>query len=354
MKSGRARFFGRGFGFFYPGFQSMQRRSIPCMPLLALVIFSLSSATHAQPPLPSWNEAGPRQAIVAFVQRVTVADSPDFVPPAERIAVFDNDGTLWSEQPMYVQLAFALDRVKALADQHPQWWQTPPMSAVLAGDLPAVAKSGERGLMELVMATHAGMTTDEFSAIVRQWLATARHPVYQRPYTDCVYQPMLELLAYLRAHQFKIYIVSGGGVEFMRPWVEQVYGVPPEQVIGSSVKLKYEVRAGQSVLVRLPEIEFIDDKAGKPVGIYQRIGRRPIMAFGNSDGDYEMLQYVTSGPSPRFGMLIHHTDAEREIAYDRTSAFGRLDRALTDADRNGWVVVDIAQDWQQVFPAAVR
>jgi hypothetical protein len=305
----------------------------------------------AQEPLPSWNASPRKQAIIDFVKRATTTGTPDFVPPGARIAVFDNDGTLWSEQPMYVQLAFAIDRVKALAPKHPEWETQMPFSAVLSGDLKSLASSGERGLAELVMATHAGTTTDEFQAIVKEWIATAKHPVYQRPYTECVYQPMLELLQYLRMHEFKTFIVSGGGIEFMRPWVEEVYGIPPEQVIGSSIKVKYELRDGKPVLVRLPEIDFIDDKAGKPVGIHQKIGRRPILAVGNSDGDYEMLEYITAGEGLRMGILVHHTDGEREVAYDRASPFGRLDKGLANAAGLGWQIIDMRNDWKQVFPA---
>lgn len=325
--------------------QMTRRFVISWLTLLWLASFSLS-----QQALPSWNEGKTREAIEAFVQRVTTPGSPDFVPPAERIAVFDNDGTLWSEQPMYVQLAFALDRVKALAPEHPEWKDRAPFNAVLTGDLKALGAAGERGLMELVLATHAGMTADEFDQVVKDWIATAKHPVYQRPYTECVYQPMRELLDYLRAHEFKTFIVSGGGIEFMRPWAEAVYGIPPEQVIGSSVKLKYEVRDGRPVLLRLPEIDFIDDKAGKPVGIHRQIGRRPILAVGNSDGDYEMLEYTTAGSGPRLGLLVHHTDDQRETAYDRQSHFGRLDKALDAAADRGWTLIDMRQDWKQVFP----
>jgi len=325
--------------------QMIRRFVISWLTLLWLASFSL-----AQQALPSWNEGKTREAIEAFVQRVTTPGSPDFVPPAERIAVFDNDGTLWSEQPMYVQLAFALDRVKALAPEHPEWKDRAPFNAVLTGDLKALGAAGERGLMELVLATHAGMTADEFDQVVKDWIATAKHPVYQRPYTECVYQPMRELLEYLRANEFKTFIVSGGGIEFMRPWAEAVYGIPPEQVIGSSVKLKYEVRDGRPVLLRLPEIDFIDDKAGKPVGIHRQIGRRPILAVGNSDGDCEMLEYTTAGSGPRLGLLVHHTDDQRETAYDRQSHFGRLDKALDAAADRGWTLIDMRQDWKQVFP----
>lgn len=319
-----------------------------------LAVLCLTSLSLAQQSLPSWNDGKTRQAIEAFVERVTTPGSAEFVPPAERIAVFDNDGTLWSEQPMYVQLAFALDRVKVMAPEHPEWKDRAPFNAVLTGDLKALAAAGERGLMELVLATHAGMTADEFEKVVKDWIATAKHPVYQRPYTECVYQPMRELLEYLRANEFKTFIVSGGGIEFMRPWAEAVYGIPPEQVIGSSVKLKYEVRDGRPVLLRLPEIDFIDDKAGKPVGIHRQIGRRPIFAAGNSDGDFEMLEYTTAGEGARFGLLLHHTDGQRETAYDRQSPFGRLDKALDAAPQRGWTVIDMRQDWKQVFPDKQR
>ena len=274
------------------------------------------------------------------------------MPPPERIATFDNDGTLWSEQPLYFQLLFALDRVKALAAQHPEWKQKQPFKGVLDGDTKAVMSSGERGLLELMAATHAGNTTDEFERIVSDWIATARHPKFNRPYTEMVYQPMLEVLAYLRANGFKTFIVSGGGVEFMRPWVERVYGIPPEQVVGSRAKVQYEVRNGVPVLARLAEVDFIDDKAGKPVGIHQVIGRRPIAAFGNSDGDFEMLEWVTSGSGPRFGLIVHHTDAEREWAYDRTSHIGQLLRGLDEAPKRGWIVADMKSDWKTVFPPA--
>jgi len=315
-----------------------------------LALVCLTSLSVAQQTLPSWNDGKTRQAIESFVERVTTPGSPDFVPESDRIAVFDNDGTLWSEQPMYVQLAFILDRVKALAPEHPEWKEQPPFNAVLNGDLKALGAAGERGLMELLLATHAGMTSEEFEKVVKDWIASAKHPRYQRPYTECVYQPMRELLDYLRAHQFKTYIVSGGGVELMRPWAEEVYGIPPEQVIGSSIKLKYELREGRPVLVRLPEIDFIDDKAGKPVGIHRQIGRRPIFAAGNSDGDFEMLEYTTTGAGPRFALILHHTDSQREVAYDRQSHVGKLDKALDAAAQRGWTVIDMQQDWKQVFP----
>jgi len=300
-------------------------------------------------PLPSWNDTPTKQAIVEFVGRVTKA-GPDFVAPAERIATFDNDGTLWVEQPMYVQMAFALDRVKALAPLHPEWKYTEPFQSVLEGDMKTLIESGERGLVEMIMVTHAGMTTDEFSKIVTDWLAAARHPRFKRSYTELVYQPMLELLSYLRANGFKTFIVSGGGVEFMRPWTEKVYGIPPEQVSGSSIKTKFQMRDGSPTLFRLPDINFIDDKTGKPVGINERIGRRPIVAFGNSDGDLEMLQWTTISGGVRLGAIVHHTDAEREYAYDKKSHFGRLDVALDAAAVNRWTVIDMKKDWKVIFP----
>ena len=309
----------------------------------------VSQAVAQTDPLPSWNDGASKKAIVEFVAKVTKEGGADYVPPAERIAVFDNDGTLWAEQPMYFQLAFALDRVKALAPQHPEWKTKEPFRSVLAGDLKGVMAGGEHALMELLMATHAGMSTAEFQQIVSDWLATARHPRFKRPYTNLVYQPMLELLAYLRANGFKTYVVSGGGIEFMRPWTEKVYGIPPEQVIGSSIKVRYENRDGKPLLMRLPEINFIDDKAGKPVGIHQFIGRVPIAAFGNSDGDLQMLHWTTLQPGRRFGLIVHHTDAEREWAYDRKSSIGRLDKALDEAATRGWTVVDVKKDWKVVF-----
>jgi hypothetical protein len=317
---------------------------------LIICLFVGVANAQAMDQLPSWQDTSTKENIIAFVARVTDSASEDFVAPSDRIAVFDNDGTLWSEQPMYFQLAFALDRVKALAPQHPEWKTQQPFKAALEGDLHALAASGEKGLLELVMATHGNTSTDEFSAIVTEWLATAQHPKFKRPYTDMVFQPMLELLAYLRANGFKTFIVSGGGIEFMRPWTERVYGIPPEQVIGSSIKTKYELRDDQPVLLRLPEIDFIDDKAGKPVGINTFIGKRPIAAFGNSDGDFEMLEWTTSGPGPRLGVLLHHDDAEREYAYDRKSPFGKLDRGLDEAGKRGWTVINMKEDWKVVYP----
>jgi len=316
---------------------------------LALAFSSLATAQPADP-LPSWNDGKARQSIIEFVDRVTSEDSPDFVPPSERIATFDNDGTLWAEQPMYFQLLFAIDRVKALAPQHPEWKDTEPFASLLKGDLEGLLAGGEHSILEIVMATHAGMTTEEFEQVVRDWIATARHPTTKRPYTEMVYQPMLEILDYLRANGFKTFIVSGGGIEFMRPWAEAVYGIPPEQIVGSSIRTKFELREGKPVLVRLPELNFIDDKDGKPVGINSYIGRRPIAAFGNSDGDLQMLQWTTAGPGLRFALYVHHTDAGREWAYDRTSSIGRLDQGLDEAQAKGWTVVDMKQDWKVIFP----
>jgi phosphoglycolate phosphatase-like HAD superfamily hydrolase len=303
----------------------------------------------AADPLPSWAETGPKAAILAFVERVT-KEGPDQVPPAERIAVFDNDGTLWAEQPLYFQAFYLFDRIKALAPQHPEWTTEEPFASVLKGDVKGALAGGERGLLAMAAVTHAGLTSDEFSAAVTDWLATAKHPVTGRAYTEMVYQPMLELLDFLRANGFKTFIVSGGGIDFMRPWTERVYGIPPEQVVGSSLKAAYEVRDGQPVIVKLPELNFVDDKAGKPVGIHQHIGRRPIFAAGNSDGDFEMLDWTTSGEGPRFGMIVHHTDAEREFAYDRDSHVGKLSKGLDTAAEKGWTLVDMKDDWNAVFP----
>lgn len=315
----------------------------------AALLFTASVQAQSDP-LPSWNDTAPKAAIVAFVGKVIREGSPEFVPEPERIAVFDNDGTLWVEHPMYTQLGFALDRVRTLAPQHPEWKNVQPFKAVLEGDMKTLAAAGEKGLLELIMVTHAGMTTSDFQKVVTDWLSTARDPRFKRPYTELVYQPMVELLAYLRANGFKTFIVSGGGVEFMRPWAEKVYGVPPEQVVGSSIKTEFRMQDDTPALYRLPEINFIDDKAGKPVGINQEIGRRPIAAFGNSDGDLEMLQWTTMGGAPaRLGVLIHHTDADREYAYDRDTEFGRLDKALDAAAITGWTVVDMKSDWKQIF-----
>jgi phosphoglycolate phosphatase-like HAD superfamily hydrolase len=301
-------------------------------------------------PLPSWNEGPTKQAISHFVARVTTPGGADFVPLAERIAVFDNDGTLWSEQPLYVEVAFTLDRVRELAPEHPEWKSKQPFKAVLAGDLKTALGGGTKALVELVTATHSGMTTEEFATIVLRWFATAKHPKYGRPYTECVYQPMLELLSYLRVNGFKTFIVSGGGIDFMRPITEKVYGIPPEQVVGSSGKLKYELRNGTPVIHREPEVSFIDDGPGKPVGIQNHIGRRPIAAFGNSDGDLQMLEWTAGGTGARFMLLVHHTDAEREALYDRESSIGKLDKALDTARTRGWTVLSMKDDWKTIFP----
>jgi len=325
---------------------------VSCLAALTLCVLLLAvvGAYAQNDPLPSWNDGKAKQSIVAFVEKVTKPGSPDFVPVAERIATFDNDGTLWSEQPMYFQLAFTLDRVKALAPQHPEWKDKEPFASLLKGDVKGALAGGEPAIFQIVMATHAGMTTAEFEQIVKDWIATAKHPTKKRFYTEMVYQPMLELLAYLRANGFKTFIVSGGGIEFMRPWAEKVYGIPPEQVVGSSIKTKFELRDGKPVLVRLAEINFIDDKTGKPVGINQHIGRRPIFAFGNSDGDQQMLEWTAAGSGISFMGLVHHTDAEREWAYDRTSHIGTLDKALDEALAKGWTVVDMKKDWKVIFP----
>ena len=322
--------------------------------LLMMGTCLVSCATKIGDPLPSWNDGPTKSAIIQFVQSVTEKGSKDYVPPEDRIATFDNDGTLWSEQPMYFQLVFALDRVKELAPQHPEWRQKQPFKAALEGDLKTVFSSGNHGLLELVLETHSGMTTEEFTQVVKDWFATAKHPRFNRPYNECVYKPMLELLVHMRANGFKTFIVSGGGIEFMRPWTEQVYGIPPEQVVGSSIKTKFEMRDGKPVLVRLPEINFIDDKADKPVGINRHIGRRPIAAFGNSDGDLQMLQWTAAGDGPNLMVYIHHTDAEREWAYDRESHIGRLDKGLDEANTKGWMVVDMKKDWKVIYPFKMR
>ena len=309
-----------------------------------------TSAQAQADPLPSWNDGPAKSSITTFVGRVTT-QGPDFVPVEERIATFDNDGTLWVEHPMYTQLAFALDRVKAMAPMHPEWKDKQPFKAVLEGDMKTLAASGERGLVEIIMVTHAGMSTAQFEKIVMDWIATARHPRFKRPYTELVYQPMLELLAYLRTNDFKTFIVSGGGIEFMRPWTEPVYGVAPQQVVGSSIKTRFEMRDGTPLLFRLPEVNFIDDKAGKPIGINEHIGRRPIAAFGNSDGDLEMLQWTTLSGGVRLGLIVHHTDAEREYAYDSDTDFGRLSKTTLDAAAvNRWTVVSMKTDWKVIFP----
>jgi hypothetical protein len=330
----------------------MQRAIKSKLLVSCLALSSISALAAADDPLPSWNNTGPKKAILAFVERVTKPNGPDFVPVAERIATFDNDGTLWCEQPVYFQVAFALDRVKALAPKHPEWKTKEPFASLLKGDLKTALAGGERAIGAIMIATHAGMTTEEFQQAVNDWVANARHPKTGRRYTAMVYQPMLELLAYLRSNGFKTYIVSGGGVEFMRPWTERVYGIPPEQVVGSSGKTKFEMRDGKPVLVKLAELEFVDDKEGKPAGINRFIGRRPVLAFGNSDGDHQMLQWTAAGSGPRFMGLVHHTDAEREFAYDRKSHIGTLDKAWDEAVAKDWTVVSMKNDWKEIFPAA--
>jgi phosphoglycolate phosphatase-like HAD superfamily hydrolase len=304
----------------------------------------------ATDPLPSWNDGAAKKSIIEFVERVTKEGGPDYVPPAERIATFDNDGTLWAEQPVYVQAMFIFDRINALAPEHREWKSKEPFASVLKGDVKAALAGGAPAFMEMALATHAGMTTEEFEKIVTDWISTAKHPTTGRLYTEMVYQPMLELLAYLRANGFKTFIVSGGGIDFMRPWTERVYGIPPEQVIGSSIKTKFELRDGKPVLMRLPELNFFDDKSGKPVAIQHHIGRRPIAAFGNSDGDLQMLQWTAAGSGPRLCLYVHHTDAKREWAYDRQSSIGRLDKGLDEAKAKGWTVVSMKDDWKMIFP----
>lgn len=316
---------------------------------LVVVGMVFSAASNAAEPLSSWRDGATRDAIVRFVAEVSDTSSSAYVSPSERIAVFDNDGTLWAEQPMYFQLMFAIHRVEAMAADHPEWKTREPFASLLKGDVAAALAGGMPAIVELVMETHANVSTDEFAAAVNDWLATARHPKTGYKYTEMVYQPMLELLDYLRANGFTTYIVSGGGIDFMRPWTEAVYGIPPEQVVGSSVKTRYEVLDGVPTLVRAPEMNFIDDKEGKPVGIHTHIGRRPIMAVGNSDGDFQMLEWVTARPGPSLGVIVHHTDAERAWAYDRDSHIGKLDRALDEGPDRGWVIVDMKSDWREVF-----
>ena len=324
--------------------------------IAALAGFSAVSLTiaRAADPLPSWNDTEPKKAIIAFVEKVTKEGSPDFVPPNERIATFDNDGCLWAEQPMYFQMMFALDRVKAMARQHPEWKTKEPFASLLRGDVKGALAGGEPAIGQIVMVTHSGMTTEEFEKIVTDWIANAKHPATKRPLLEMVYQPMIELLRYLRANGFKTFIVSGGGIEFMRPWTEKVYGIPPEQVVGSSGKTKFEMVDGKPVLMKLPEINFIDDKTGKPVGIQQHIGRRPIAAFGNSDGDQQMLEWTAASGGSRFCLYVQHTDAEREYAYDRKDSLARLDKGLDEAKANGWTVVSMKDDWKTIFPPAAQ
>lgn len=310
-----------------------------------------SAATEVkEDPLPSWNEGTTKTAILDFVNKVTTEDSPAFVPVKDRIATFDNDGNLWSEQPIYFQLEFALDRIKETADQHPEWSSKQPFKGVLEDDMDEVLKTGMHGLMELVMASHSGMTAEEFDAIVTNWLSTAKHPRFKRPYNELIYQPMLELLEYLRANEFKTFIVSGGGVDFMRVWTEDAYGIPPYQVVGSTIKTEFDYNNGQALIRKVAKLDFIDDKDGKPVGINKFIGKRPIFASGNSDGDLQMLQYADANEYPSFMLYLHHTDSEREWAYDRESHIGKLDKGLDEAADKGWTVIDMKNDWKVIYP----
>ena len=332
----------------------MQRRSFVAGLAAAGLSPAVPSFAQADP-LPSWNAGRVKQAMLDFVSRVTAAGAADFVPVPERIATFDNDGTLWTEQPNYFQVIFAMDRVKAMAAQHPEWRTTEPFRWVLADDRPALAAMGEKGILEIMAATHAGLTTEEFRQIVLDWLSTARHPRFHRPYTDLVYQPMLELMAFLRANQFKPFIVSGGGIEFMRPWTERVYGIPPEQVVGSSGVTRYVMQSpDKPVLMKEPQVQFVDDGPGKPEGINRFIGRRPVFAFGNSDGDQQMLEWTAAGAGARFMGLVHHTDAVREYAYDRNSPVGRLDEAWDEAIRRKWIVADMKSDWKVIYPFEMK
>ena len=317
---------------------------------VAICAILLCAVSYAHDPLPSWNDGPTKTAVLAFVAAVTEKGGRDYVEPAERIATFDNDGTLWVEYPMYTQALFAFDRVKKLAPQHPEWKTKQPFKGVLENDMKAVGASGMKGLMEIIMATHSGMTAAEFEKDVSDWLATHKQPKFNRLYTESIYQPQLELLDYLRANGFKTFIVSGGGIAFMRPISEKVYGIPPEQVVGSSVVAEFQFKDGKPVLVRQPKIDFINDKAGKPVGIYQHIGRRPILAFGNSDSDIQMIEYTMAGEGRRLGLFVHHTDADREYAYDRKSHVGTLDKVLDRAAAEGWIIVDMKKDWKQIFP----
>ncbi|GAB3271176.1 HAD family hydrolase [Parahaliea aestuarii] len=335
----------------------LKLRVNPGIAALLTAVLLASTVARAEDVLPSWREGPARDAIIAFVGAVTKEGADSYVPPVERVATFDNDGTLWSEQPVYFQLLFALDRIRALAPQHPEWKDTEPFKSAISGDMEGLKAGGMDGLMKIVAASHTGVTADEFAAAARTWLGASRHPQTGKPYTEMVYQPMLELLDYLRANEFSVFIVSGGGIDFLRVFAEEVYGVAPEQVVGSTLEAHFELRDGIPVIVRDAKVSLIDDKAGKPVGIYRHIGRRPIFAAGNSDGDLQMLQYTTIPRSsadtrPRFGLIVRHTDAEREYAYDRQSAIGKLDQALDEAPRRGWLVVDMKKDWRTVYPGA--
>ena len=331
-----------------------------CILIFAIAVFLIgcqpvqkqkieTAETIVSDPLPSWNEGQTKKTIISFVETVTNESNPDYIKPADRIAVFDNDGTLWSEQPYYFQLQFALDRVKTLAPEHPEWKKNPVLQAVISDDMAKVLSFGEKGLLEIVALSHSGITTDEFSDAVLTWINTAKHPKTGKLYKEMVYQPMIEVSEYFRANGFKTYIVSGGGVDFMRPWTQEVYGVPAEQVVGSSMKVAFEIRDGKPVLVKLPEINFIDDKEGKPVGIHQYIGKKPVAAFGNSDGDLQMLQYTASNNLKSLCVYIHHTDSVREWAYDRNSHIGKLDAGLDEASAKNWTVADMKSDWRNIY-----
>src|SRR5450432_3836497 len=333
---------------------SLRMKSISCLLALAATCVAGLATVNAQDPLPSWNDGAAKKSITEFVAKVTKEGSPDFVPPSERIASFDNDGTLWAEQPIPFQLIFALDRIKALAPQHPEWKDKEPFASLLKGDLKGALAGGEGAIFQIVTVTHSGMTTVEFEKIVHDWITTAKHPQTGKLYTEMVYQPMLELLAYLRGNGFKTFIVSGGGIDFMRVFAERVYGIPPEQVVGSSGKLDFERRDDGPILMKLPELNFNDDKGGKPVAIQMHIGRHPIAAFGNYDGDLQMLEWARQGAGVRFALVVHHTDAEREWAYDRNSSVGRLDKGLDAAQAEGWTVVDMKNDWKTIFPFGSR
>lgn len=332
------------------------RNALRSVTLAGAILFATLAAGSAQTdPLPSWNDGAVKKSIIDFVTRVTTQGSPDFVSEPERIATFDNDGTLWCEMPFYFQMAFAFDRIKAMAPQHPEWKTKEPFRSLLKGDIATAAKAGEKGLLAVVAATHSGMTVPQFDALVSDWIKTARHPRFKRRYNELVYQPMLEVLAYLRANGFKTFIVSGGGMDFMRPWAPAAYGIPPEQIVGSSGVTQFRLnKDGKGELFKTAKVDFIDDGPGKPVGINRNIGRRPIIAFGNSDGDLQMLQYTTSGTGARLGVYVHHDDAVREYAYDRKSQIGRLDKGLDEAPKWGWPVISMKNDWKVIFPFEIR
>jgi phosphoserine phosphatase len=327
----------------------MELRSLSVLAAAVGLLFNTVAGAAGSDPLPGWQDGRTKQTLLEFIAQTTRSGSPRFVPVAERIAVFDNDGTLWSEQPVYVQFAFALDRIKALAPRHPEWQSKEPFKSVLAGDLKGALGGGEQSIVEMLMATHAGMTSEEFEDIARQWLASARNPKTGRLYREMTYEPMVELLRYLRTRGYKTYIVSGGGSEFLRVFAQDAYGIPPEQVIGSSITNEYQVRDGKPVLVREPKVHFVDDGPGKPVGINEYIGRRPVLAFGNSDGDFQMLEWTTAGAGARLGLLLHHDDAAREVAYDRDSPVGKLANGLDEGPARGWLIVSMKDDWKRVF-----